>query len=151
MTLLDHTVWGKHALDRIPRDWRPIVRWLLPITYGVNAICYGFFGTRSGGSRVMQQYLSDTGAIVLAGILALSSLVAFIGVSLCRDRIERIGAGVVIVGAVAYLGLLSAGLLGQQPPAGAFASTFAFGTGLIVRVLYLSRKIGRAKRRSRRA
>lgn len=151
--LIARTVWAPGALRDVPDRFQPIIRWVLPVMYGLNLLLFGFYGAFQGGSRLMQQYLPYPGATILSALIGFAGLLALAGLAMRRLAIERTGAVLLSAASVVYLILLIVALAtsdGGTP----LATITAFGVFIaltVFRVLDLSREIGKRRRQNLRS
>lgn len=130
------------------------MQWVFPIIYGINAITYGFIGSITGGTRVLQQALPGLGANALCAVIGLGAAIAFVGIVFGGEQrtdpgqqAERLGAIVLTIGSVAYVVILVIALgAGTTAPVATIVSTATFVVLAVFRISDLSAEIGKRRR-----
>lgn len=150
--LLTRTVWGPGRLDTIPERYRPLVRWVYPLIYGINVGLFGVYGTVTGGTQSMRHAYPGPGASLFCVAIGVAGLVALIGVVFQRQHVERTGDGLLVATTGTYLFLLIAALADGTPsqPLATIASTTAFCLLAFFRIRDLSREIGEQRKKETR-
>ena len=135
------TVWSEGSLPLVPKRFRPIFTVFLPIVNG----CLLAFAVIAllVGSKVVEDFTLHWFPRAWAGDIALSAILASLGLIFCLDWVELIGKGLLIIGLTVYAALLVVNVTDGSASSGLSVTLVVLADAfLLVRVFDIIEQIG---------